>query len=469
MQLNILYSTSYNRRVHLPNGLHQFEIDSFFKYIQENGLDERGGCPDVKDALSGENNQDPYVKKGPFISSDIAKGNRFSYFGIDNLPEDDRKYIYPIELLHAPGIQVSWGTIPKKVWDMVNEDRCIIVFDYEHEGKFDYHEFNTWWNYTWQIWKPFVKLENIYFLTGDLNCKMHLSDSDLRKQFIPMIHFVETYAKEAVTLLDRNQLHDGHLGYTWKKHTIDDIDIENKFKYFYCPMRNCEKDHRKALGLYFEKHQLWKDNNISFLKVGYKKGKYPLQFYHKKPNVMKGKYEKTPLMERLEHGLLSKLDERRPVQFDTFDLPEEKMESFTSGFADNWDRYQECFLHIVSETIFTEQKGINNVFLSEKIFKPIVNLHPFIVFASRFTLRELKKLGFKTFHPFIDESYDRIDNDETRFLMLLDELDKFRKWTPEELKEWWKSILPILKHNQDVFYEMGRNESRKNKWLREVL
>ena len=49
------------------------------------------------------------------------------------------------------------------------------------------------------------------------------------------------------------------------------------------------------------------------------------------------------------------------------------------------------------------------------------------------------------------------------------ELDKFGKWTPEELKEWWKSILPILKHNQDVFYEMGRNESRKNKWLREVL
>ena len=116
-----------------------------------------------------------------------------------------------------------------------------------------------------------------------------------------------------------------------------------------------------------------------------------------------------------------------------------------------------------------EQKGINNVFLSEKIFKPIVNLHPFIVFASRFTLRELKKLGFKTFHPFINEEYDKIDNDELRFLKLLDELDKFRKRTPEELKEWWKSILPILKHNQDLFYEMGRTESRKSKWLKQVM
>ena len=53
--------------------------------------------------------------------------------------------------------------------------------------------------------------------------------------------------------------------------------------------------------------------------------------------------------------------------------------------------------------------------------------------------------------------------------MLLDELDKFRKRTPEELKEWWKSILPILKHNQDLFYEMGIKESRKSKWLRETM
>jgi hypothetical protein len=44
--------------------------------------------------------------------------------------------------------------------------------------------------------------------------------------------------------------------------------------------------------------------------------------------------------------------------------------------------------------------------LSEKIFKPISNLQPFLVIGDYLTLAELKKLGFKTFSPFIDESYD---------------------------------------------------------------
>ena len=53
-----------------------------------------------------------------------------------------------------------------------------------------------------------------------------------------------------------------------------------------------------------------------------------------------------------------------------------------------------------------------------KIFKPVSNLQPFIVFGDYLTLAELRKLGFKTFEPFIDESYDLERDPKKRILLL---------------------------------------------------
>ena len=52
----------------------------------------------------------------------------------------------------------------------------------------------------------------------------------------------------------------------------------------------------------------------------------------------------------------------------------------------DWKHYQETFLSVVSETIY---EGKNN-FFSEKICKPLVNLHPFIVMSTPYTLRKLQ-------------------------------------------------------------------------------
>ena len=35
---------------------------------------------------------------------------------------------------------------------------------------------------------------------------------------------------------------------------------------------------------------------------------------------------------------------------------------------------------------------------------------PFIVLGSKHFLKNLRSIGFKTFHPVIDESYDLLDN-----------------------------------------------------------
>ena len=68
-------------------------------------------------------------------------------------------------------------------------------------------------------------------------------------------------------------------------------------------------------------------------------------------------------------------------------------------------------------------------------------------------MKKLKELGFKTFEPFIDESYDKEKNHVERMNKNTTELDKFRSKSFDELRVWWKEILPILSHNQKVFLE----------------
>ena len=65
-------------------------------------------------------------------------------------------------------------------------------------------------------------------------------------------------------------------------------------------------------------------------------------------------------------------------------------------------------IHIVTETSFEE----NELFLSEKIIKPIVMYQPFIVLGPMGYLKRLKGYGFKTFSDFWDESYDEIKTQE---------------------------------------------------------
>jgi hypothetical protein len=63
--------------------------------------------------------------------------------------------------------------------------------------------------------------------------------------------------------------------------------------------------------------------------------------------------------------------------------------------------------------------------ITEKTFKPIANYQPFIVLGNEGTLKYLKSLGYESFTEMFDESYDQEENITKRFLMVLDEIEKF--------------------------------------------
>lgn len=106
--------------------------------------------------------------------------------------------------------------------------------------------------------------------------------------------------------------------------------------------------------------------------------------------------------------------------------------------------FNESYWNIVVETHISK----NNLFLTEKTFKPILNLQPFIIVGSVGSLKLLKSLGYKTFDSVIDESYDNEENDELRLKRCLDLVRDIANWDHNKHIQIQKSVSEILLHNQ---------------------
>ena len=102
----------------------------------------------------------------------------------------------------------------------------------------------------------------------------------------------------------------------------------------------------------------------------------------------------------------------------------------------------DSWVNVVSEARYSDKE--NTVFLSEKIFKAIALQQPFVVVGSRGTLKYLKKLGYKTFSDFFDESYDELEETERidKVIEVLKSIDSI-----EDKVKWYKEMKPIFEHN----------------------
>lgn len=114
------------------------------------------------------------------------------------------------------------------------------------------------------------------------------------------------------------------------------------------------------------------------------------------------------------------------------------------------------YFDICFESFFYDHSEVLS--LTEKIFKPIVNFQPFVFIATKGTLQLLKDLGFKTFEPFIDESYDQeVDNDK-RLQQAYEQIKKLCLMSKEEIHNWYWNMEEILIHNHKHLLSIHNNE-----------
>lgn len=157
-----------------------------------------------------------------------------------------------------------------------------------------------------------------------------------------------------------------------------------------------------------------------------------------------------------------------------FDLTMEKMEelfsqlpkslkdepndtfSTVSSWTDNQVKsYNNAYFYICTET-YTEGPYKS---VTEKICKPMGNYMPFVFSSFPGALALLRDMGFKTFHPWIDESYDQEINGHKRVAMIVEEIKKLCSMSKQQLHDWYWSLEDILVHNREhllEFYKLDK-------------
>tara|TARA_R100000734_G_C3312684_1_gene103763 strand:+ start:948 stop:1901 length:954 start_codon:yes stop_codon:yes gene_type:complete len=109
-------------------------------------------------------------------------------------------------------------------------------------------------------------------------------------------------------------------------------------------------------------------------------------------------------------------------------------------------QYEKTICSIVCESIIDEP----SFQLSEKTYKPIMMCHPFVVLGPKGMLSFIRSMGFKTFSPFIDESYDEEINLEKRIQLIVSACEQIFK---RDWKKFYEDTLPIRLHNYNLFYK----------------
>ncbi len=230
----------------------------------------------------------------------------------------------------------------------------------------------------------------------------------------------------------------GNLGYMCELVEKKDLDINKIRPYKFLSFnRTMERAHRVAIAYLSIKYDLLKEGRFSFIQ----------------------KLEKDKLgwicgsiIRNVDETHIEKLANILPYELDTEFLSDNEKSYF--GVTNNkkeW--YAESYINLVTETSFGP-----NLFLSEKIFRPISNLQPFILIGDFGTLAELRRLGFKTFSPFIDESYDREPDKYKRMEKIEIEIAKLKNKSIEEIHNWYYSIIDILIYNQQHLYKFEKYE-----------
>jgi len=114
--------------------------------------------------------------------------------------------------------------------------------------------------------------------------------------------------------------------------------------------------------------------------------------------------------------------------------------------------YEDSYFSLISETTFYHKDEIRNSrFITEKTYKAIVLNHPFVLVTIPKSLEALKELGYKTFSPWIDESYDDEIDDNKRLMLIVKETERLCNLSEKELEEFLIATKEICAYNYNIF------------------
>ena len=146
---------------------------------------------------------------------------------------------------------------------------------------------------------------------------------------------------------------------------------------------------------------------------------------------------------------------------ETFDDDYENRNIRTSDLIDP-EIYNQSHYSLVFET--TKHKDF--AMFSEKEAKPIMAKRLFVIFGSPGHIKAFKKLGFKSFDKVMDESFDEIENNDERFVKMLDSMNELSREDPNVV---YDKISDVLDHNYNHFIARYWNREFILSWENPLL
>jgi len=282
--------------------------------------------------------------------------------------------------------------------------------------------------------------DKIFFLFGDINVKRTLELTPIKLN-IPDNNVLGINLFEGVAFVDLKRINFS-----------PSLEVNlNRKKKFLCK-NGVARPHRIYLAAAFHNKQLLDKFYFSWLN-------HTKWDYNEHLTYAFSKYNNGKIHRKFLSSFLEFIKDEPYI----LDITSEQAVDRNHQIFNNTKLYKDSYASLVTETIVdTYNKGV--LFLSEKTYQPIYNLHPFINVGGAGILKYLRDSGYATFPELFDESYDKIQNCSDRIEKTLTEVEKFCNIDSRVLDDIYssKTFQDKLIHNFTTFKDKkGLEEYKK--------
>lgn len=120
-------------------------------------------------------------------------------------------------------------------------------------------------------------------------------------------------------------------------------------------------------------------------------------------------------------------------------------------------KYLKSMVHVITETTAQDDQDL---FVSEKTFKPMFYKRPFLVAGQKGLYKKLHTLGYKTFPTMFNENFDNITGNWRRVDEVCNEAVKWVKKSDEQCKILFEESKVICDSNFENLMERGANAEK---------
>ena len=369
---------------------------------------------------------------------------------IDNL--NSTNVYYPISLNSDFNCIFRKGFFSQTILSLLHNRKIKVLLLREHEGGGDHKEF----------------FKKLYQLIKDNNLHtesfyIHFANKNLIKYYTESIgdvgmnlHITDWLLEHTSLQLNRAVESDkiNELGYKFEKRKFEDINRKFNFLCF----NRVPKAHRVSLLAKLIKENVIDGVDWSML---FSPNEF-LQFYGERKFEGKNIFDLQHFSKYFERRELFQYERELQYLFvtkkKTIYEPDSKniFEYFGDTKTTHYKQsYDNSYCSIVTETSFEN----NEEHLTEKSFKPFINLHLGIFLAPYKHLERLRGYGFKTFGDLWDESYDDIISPKERMNSVVKLIKRLNE--KGTLHKLYSESKDILEYNQEIAFNFWKRESCK--------